>query len=244
MATSLLIAPAFFKQISEEQVLTWRQETYSKICNNMLYSKNDILALKKSPIMSFEKIKESIKNRLIMYQSTGKLIYSESVFIMIDSCIISKYPLTKVLSKIKNTCNLNNKNMILIVSQIHMTENYYKCVNKEKYPCVNFNCLNYNLDLLEGKIEFKIKNILILETNIVFDNKILFQEEKKFLQLNKTWEFKDRNEINDNAQLELLIHMNKMFSKECYFVSRDNKLLQKVESASREISGLSAYHFF
>jgi hypothetical protein len=244
MATSLLIAPAFFKQISEEQVLTWRQETYSKIFNNMLYSKNDILALKKSPIMSFEKIKESIKNRLIMCQSTGKLIYSESVFIMIDSCIISKYPLTKVLSKIKNTCNLNNKNMILIVSQIHMTENYYKCANKEKYPCVNFNCLNYNLDLLEGKIEFKMKNILILETNIVFDNKILFQEEKKFLQLNKTWEFKDRNEINDNAQLELLIHMNKMFSKECYFVSRDNKLLQKVESASREISRLSAYHFF
>jgi hypothetical protein len=244
MATSQLIAPSFFKKLNEEQVLTWRKETYSNLHELKTFSEQDILSLKSTTSASYETIQKKIKKKLISFTATNRLSFSNSVFIMVDSCVLGRFPLPTIISNLKKDYDLKQTNLILVVSQIGLTENYYKFVKKENYPGINFNRLNYNLDLLEGKTEFKMKNIAILETELIFDNKVLFQEEQKFLQLNKSWKSKDRNEINDNAQLELLIQLNKMFSKKCFLISRDVGLLQKTRNVSQNNSDIQAYSYF
>lgn len=244
MATSQLIAPAFFKKLNEEQVMTWRKETYKNLGELQSFTKDDILNLKATPTISLDTIKKNIKKKMVSFQATQSLKFSDSVFVMIDSCVLGRHALPTIISDLKKKYDLNQKNLIIVVSQIGLTENYYKFANKEKYPGISFNRLNYNLDLLEGKREFKMKNIAILETDLIFDNKILFQEEHKFLQLNKTWTAKDRNEINDNAQLELLIQLNKMFSKKCFLISRDKELLKKTQIVSQSNSDVLAYAYF
>jgi hypothetical protein len=162
---------------------------------------------------------------------------------MIDSCVLGVQALPTIITRLKKDHGLQRKNLVLDVRQINMTENNYKMQHQANYPCINFNRLSYNLDLLNGKTKFRMKNIVILETDLVFDNKVLFQEECKFLQTNKQWSGSDRNEINDNAQLEMLLRLKDMFSKECFMVSRDKGLLKKVRETSRMIEGLYAYHF-
>lgn len=243
MANSQLIYPEVYIKISEGQILTWRKETYSNLKDKKKYSKESIMNLSSSSIMSIEEIKNSIKNRLIMYQSTGILSNLESVFVIIDSCVLCKHALPTIISKFKKDYNLNDKNLILVISNINLTENYYKIQYKKNYPQVNFNRLMYNLNFIEGKKEFKMKNIIFLHTDIIFDNKVLIQEEVNFLHLNNNWSSKDRNEINDNAQLGILIHLNNMFSKDCYLISSDKRLLNKVDLKSQNIQGLFSYNF-
>ena len=100
------------------------------------------------------------------------------------------------------------------------------------------------MKFLEGKEAFRMRNVVILKTDLVFDNKILFGEEHEFLRLYGRWGPKDRNEINDNAQLEMLIQLNDMFSNKCFMISRDNGLLDKTAKAKRSIRDLHAYRYF
>jgi hypothetical protein len=245
MASSLLIHPDVFSQMTEGQVLTWRKQTYANLTSRVTYTRANMHSIGKSPVMSLDKIRESIKDRVIMYQSTGQLSATlDSVFVMVDSCVLGVHALPSILSHLRKDQGLENKNLVLVVSHINMTENNYKITHQSKYPCINFNRLMYNMRFLEGKEEFRMKNIAILKTDFVFDNKILFGEEHMFLQLYGPWESKDRNEINDNAQLEMLIQLNRMFSKKCFMVSRDNGLLDKVKIAKRSIRDLHAYYYF
>lgn len=243
MATSYLIAPQSFNNISEGQILTWRKNTYSNLNKSLTYTPSDMKDLKESNIMTFDEIKESIKERLIMFKSLGHLNYTDSVFVMIDSCVLCKYALPTIIAKLKKKYDLNNKNVILIASQINITENYYKFINKKKYPQIDFNRLDYNMKFIEGKYQFKMNNIIILKTDIIFDNKILIEAEKDFLQCNKIWSSKDRNEINDNAQLKLLVKLHNMFSKKCYFISRDISLLNKINNIAQAIPAIQSFHF-
>lgn len=244
MASALFIKPMVFNQLSEEQILTWRKETYSRLKEYITYSPNDMLSIKPTKITTLESMSISMKNKLISFRTTNELKFSKSIFIMIDSCILGKKTIPTIISDLKQKWNLYQTNIIIIFSHISITENYYKLYNKDKYPDINFKCLNFNLDLLEKKIPFKMANISILKTDISFDNKMLFKEEKQFLQLNKSWNGKDRNEINDNAQLEILIHMNKIFSKDCFMITRDRDLIQKTKKKSEMCKGLYVYDHF
>jgi hypothetical protein len=244
MATSLLIHPNVFSQVTEGQILTWRKQTYANLHKRILYNKEDILLLETSPVMSINKIRDSIKDRIIMYKSTGQLsITTESVFVMVDSCVLGIHALPTILSNLRKNNQLEKKNIILVVSHINMTENNYKIEYRNKYPCINFKRLMYNMMFLEGNEKFKMKNIVILKTDIIFDNKILVGEEQEFLRLYGSWQSKDRNEINDNAQLEMLIQLNNMFSKKCIIVTRDKDLINKANIASRSIKGLYTYYY-
>jgi hypothetical protein len=245
MATSQLIHPDVFTSLTEGQVLTWRQQTYGNLTARVNYTRANMLSLDKSPVMSLERIKDSIKDRLIMYKSTGQLsTTAESVFVMIDSCVLGVHALPSILSRLRKEHKLERKNLVLVVSHINMTENNYKIAHQSKYPCINFKRLIYNMKFLEGKEAFRMRNVVILKTDLVFDNKILFGEEHEFLRLYGRWEPKDRNEINDNAQLEMLIQLNDMFSNKCFMISRDNGLLDKTAKAKRSIRDLHAYRYF
>jgi hypothetical protein len=244
MANAQLIRPNVFPCMTEEQVLTWRTATYGNLRDRTTYSKTDMLSMVPTTVLSMDQIRESIRKRMVMYQSTGHLpAHQESVFVMIDSCVLGVQALPTIITRLKKDHGLQRNNLVLVVSQINMTENNYKMLHQTNYPCINFNRLSYNLDLLNGKTKFRMKNIVILKTDLVFDNKVLFQEECKFLQANKQWSGSDRNEINDNAQLEMLLRLKDMFSKECFMVSRDKGLLKKVRETSQSIEGLYAYHF-
>jgi hypothetical protein len=236
MATSKLIAPAFFKQLTEGQILTWRQKTYFNVNKNMEFLKDEILSLDNQSILSLDRIKDLLLKQIKIYNSIIPFQLSNSVFVMVDSCVLGKYTLPKILLDFKKKYNLQTQKIIIIVSQINLTENIYKFNNKEKYPNINFRSLYFNLNLLTGREKFKMDNIILLETDIIFDNKMLFQVETEFLKKNKSWNFRDRNELNDNAQLEMIAEINKMFRNQCFFISKDRNLLKKIKTKPNIIS--------
>lgn len=241
MATGVLICPRVFSRLKEEQVLTWRTLTYKRPGEYMQFTESEMLSMKPTSTLTLDQIRESIRERMIKHAVTGGLQQKESVFVMIDSSTLGATKLTSAISSLKNKYDLANKNLILVVSQINLTENIYKFQNKDKYRDIHFDNLTYNLDLLFGYTQFKMNNIVLFHTDVLFDNKVLFEEEKRFLQGNRNrWLFKDRNEINDNAQLKMLILLNQMFSKECFLITRDKGLLNKVNKQTNKLHG---FHF-
>lgn len=243
MANSMFIEPAMYERLSEGQILTWREQVYSNLGGRTSYSRTKLAAIAESATMSFDEIRESITDRILLNKSLGKMEHSHSVFVMIDSCVLGRHALPTIVSNVKRDLNLRHKNLILVLSQINQTENAYKFTKQDKYPSINFRRLQYNVDMLKGKIEFKMKNIIIIETDLVFDNKILIDEEERMLKKRQSWKPKDRNEINDNAQLSLLVEINRMFGRDCILVSSDQGLLRKADRISQRNSGLIAYHY-
>jgi hypothetical protein len=210
----------------------------------MQFTEREMLNIAPTSTLTLDQIHHSIRERMIKYTATGRLQHQESVFVMIDSSTLSATKITSAISSLKNKYDLANKNLILIVSQISLTENLYKFQNKDKYRDINFNILTFNLDLLFGHTQFKMNNIVLFHTDLLFDNKILFEEEKRFLQEHRNrWLFKDRNEINDNAQLKMLVVLNQMFSKECFLITRDKGLLNKVIEQKKKINNIHEFWF-
>lgn len=254
MALSTIIFPTVFEQLTEEQVLTWRMDTYNNIGNSKKYKKKHMLSIKSSNSMSYDLIERSIKRKIHMYKAIGKLSSDDIIFVMVDACTLCKKELPTIIQELRCLYSrLTNINIILVVSNINLTENKSKIIKEKKshntsdtkktnfinkYGNVDFNILQKNLDYLEGKINMEnIGNVAILNTGIVFDNKVLYQEERLFLRNhNNMWDIKDRNQINDNAQLTILIHLYNMFSKECFMITRDNDLLERTREIGEYIN--------
>jgi hypothetical protein len=229
VANSYFIYPQCYINLSEEKILTWRKLTYTNLTRQYKFNKEQLEALPNSKVFSLNEIKDNITDRIFYFKQSGRLLHAESVFIMIDSCTLGKHKLTSIIIKITQKYNLYNKNIILMVSHINMTENNYKVIKKDKYPCINFNKLQFNLDLLNGKIEFKIPNIVIMNTDISLDNKVLIEEEINYLHHNSTWVGAIRNEINDISQVKILKKILNMFpNNKGYFITHDNKLLNSL----------------
>jgi hypothetical protein len=101
MASALFIKPMVFNQLSEEQILTWRKETYSRLKEYITYSPNDMLSIKPTKITTLESMSISMKNKLISFRTTNELKFSKSIFIMIDSCILGKKTIPTIISDLK-----------------------------------------------------------------------------------------------------------------------------------------------
>lgn len=229
MATAVLINSETFGYLTEEQVLTWRAITYADPCAYIKFSEYSMYNMQPSNTLTFDQIRESINDRMIKYKTQGLLRPCESVFVMIDSSTLGEKNLEDAIASLCLKHNLFNNNIIIVASQINKTENVYKFRNVAKYPRVNFNVLDRNIALLDGRVPFQMKNVIVFNTDIAFDNKMLFVEEHYFLQQHGTWQFKDRNEINDSAQLRMLVSLNQMFSKRCFLISRDRGLINKTQ---------------
>jgi hypothetical protein len=243
-ATSQFINPEFYMKLSEEQICTWRKFTYSNLNNKYNFNANELLDLPNTEIFSLDEIKDSICDKMFYFKQSGIIKFKQSVFVMIDSCILGKYTLPTIITKFKKQYNLYNKNLILVVSNINKTENNYKIIKKNKYPCINFDKLQFNLDILNGNIQLKLKNIVIINTDISFDNKILLQEEINYLNNNQNWVKGIRNEINDIAQLEMLYTILNMFSNNHgFFITQDKNLLKKINIKANSFDRIHSFTF-
>jgi hypothetical protein len=230
MASSYFINPNMYDKLSEGQICMWRSITYNNIETNHNFDKTNLLNLDEMPILSTDEIKDLIIDQLFHLKQIGKFIHNKTIFIMFDSCVLSNQTIPNLISKFKKDLKIQKTNIVIILSNIGMTENIYKMYNKKKYPFVSFGKLRYNMNILSGKTQLKMKNIAILNTDLCFDNKILIQEEKKYLKKNTSWINGSRNEINDNAQLQIMNIISDMFPKMCgYLLTTDKELLNKCE---------------
>lgn len=225
--TAVLINENTFSHLTEGQVLTWRAQTYAYPSAFMKFTDRQMYEMIPIETLTLREIKESIKERMIQYTIQGIIKDRESVFVMVDSSTLGAKKLEDAIYQLSQKFGLCNKNIILIASHINKTENEYKMGNIRKYPGVDFRCMSENIALLNGQKQFLMDNVFVFQTDLVFDNKMLFEEEHQFLRWRRSWKFGDRNEINDNAQLRMLVTLNQMFSKRCFLISRDNKLVDK-----------------
>jgi hypothetical protein len=235
VATSQFISPNTYIGLSEETICAWRKITYDNLDVEFTFNKKELLALPAVKIQSLDDIKDSIYDRIFYYKQSGQMVHKESIFVMIDSCILGKYTIPTIITKMKETHNISKKNIILVVSNINKIENNYKLIKKYKYPQINFKKLEFNLDILSGKVQLKMKNVVVINTDISFDNKILIQEEINYLHNYGKWTHNIRNEINDIAQLEILETIINMFPNiNGWLITQDRRLLKKVNNKNFE----------
>ncbi|NCY26409.1 MAG: hypothetical protein EBX37_16755 [Alphaproteobacteria bacterium] len=96
------------------------------------------------------------------------------------------------------------------------------------------------MDLLTQKVPFKMCNVFIITTNLLMDNKLLMIEEKDYLNIFKKWKDSNiKNEINDNAQIQIMIKILLYFSnKKGIIISHDKMMCNKVKKFMSSIDTL------
>ncbi len=234
MATGINISKYIYNELNESQIYTWRNITYNNLEKYHKFTKNDLYNFPfiNIPCMSdlLNELYEDILEKII----TGELEYSENTFIMIDSSTICNLSIHDIISNIYNLYpNIKKTNLIILYSCINKAENNYK--KTTNYPGVNYNLLNHNLHILNNKILNNniYKNVIILNTNLYLENKILINEEKKYLNKYNQWLKGSKNEINDNAQIKLMtILLSKFINFKGIFISHDRGLCNKLKHIS------------
>lgn len=230
MASSIYIKPESFYHLSESQICMWRKYTYNNLGEQKQFTLDDLKKYTIETPPSIEYCLDEIKKQVIQSKITGKLSYSNSTFVYIDSSTMCRVTIPTIIKKmfIKYP-KIKKTNIIIIFSEIAKAENLYKFTTN--YPNVNYKHLQFNLDLLYGKIEFKMKNIDVIHTNIYFDNKLLMNEEYSYLLKYLNWQHANiKNELNDNAQIEMMVMINKYFNlNNSVFISHDNGICNKIQ---------------
>ena len=98
------------------------------------------------------------------------------------------------------------------------------------------------LEIQSNKMDvpFKMKNVFILTTNLLLDNKLLMIEEQYYLSIFKKWKDTNiKNEINDNAQIQLTLELMRYFkNKKGLIISHDKMMCNKVKNVMTSISNL------
>ena len=229
MAGSTFIDSSLYTKLSIQQILTWRTQTYGDLKTVHRFTVNDILNMDRTntPVIVKDMFK-SITNRFTMDISTGMSKYSDYAFVIVDSCALCHYSLIKIISDLEKDHGLEDTRIILIASKINLTENTFKILNKDKYNGIRFHHLQKNMRLLSGEDTFPMENVVVVQTEITVDNFILWTCEWNWLKKHGNWNAKgSRNEINDDAQLSILVRLNKLSGRKCFMISEDKGLLEK-----------------
>jgi len=230
MATSIFIKPQSYSELSESQIYEWRKDTYCNLNSKRTYSLDELKQFLNIEPPTISELMEEISDQIKEAKIMGKLENKQDVFIYIDSSSMCQISIPTMIQRIfLKYPHLKKSNLILIFSHISKAENLYKFVNY--YPCVKYNTLNFNMDLLTQKIPFKMRNVFIIKTNLLMDNKLLMIEEKDYLNIFKKWKDPNiKNEINDNAQIQIMIEILLYFSKKKgIIISHDKMMCNKVK---------------
>lgn len=239
MANSMFIKPQTYSDLSESQIYQWRKETYENLNSKRSYTKEELKNFINIQPPSMCELLEEIDDQIKEAKILGKLNHRQDIFIYIDSSSMCKLSIPTMIQKIfLKYPEMKYSNLILVFSHISKAENMYKFVNN--YPDVNYNILSFNMDLLTQKIQFRMKNVFILTTNLILDNKLLMIEEKDYLSIFKKWKDQNiKNEINDNAQIQLTLVLMEYFKyKKCFILSHDRMLCNKVKNFMTTIPNL------
>jgi hypothetical protein len=230
MANSNFIKAVVYPQLSESQIYEWRKATYSGLGNKFKYTTDELMKLTDDYTPTISDLMNEMNELINESKILGKLKYKKDSFIYIDSSSLCKLTIPTILcNTMQKHPEIKKTNLIIIFSNISKTENMYKFVNP--YPCVNYDHLRFNLDLLNNKTQFKMKNVMVLPTNLYLDNKMLISEEIEHLKHYHTWNMINiKNELNDNAQINMLIEFAIFFTnKNVVLVSHDVKMCHKTQ---------------
>lgn len=245
MATSIFIKPTIYHDLTESQIYEWRKDTYNNLGSKRLYSLDELKQFDIIQPIAIDDLLEEISDQIKEAKILGKLTYQKDLLIYIDSSSMCQMTIPTMINKIfLKYPELKYSNLIIIFSHISKAENMYKFVNN--YNAVKYRKLSFNLDLLTKKIEFTKKNVLILTTNLLLDNKFLMAEEVSYLQkFNKWKDLNIKNEINDNAQINIMIEILSYFKKNNndnkksgIILSHDKLMCSKIHSFMKSINNL------
>jgi len=239
MATSIFIKPQSYSELSESQIYEWRKDTYCNLNSKRTYTLDELKQFLNIEPPTISELMEEISDQIKEAKIMGKLENKQDVFIYIDSSSMCRISIPTMIQRIfLKYHHLKKSNLILIFSHISKAENLYKFVNY--YPCVKYNTLNFNMDLLTQKVPFKMCNVFIITTNLLMDNKLLMIEEKDYLNIFKKWKDSNiKNEINDNAQIQIMIKILLYFSnKKGIIISHDKMMCNKVKKFMSSIDTL------
>ena len=239
MANSIFIKPQSYSDLTESQIYEWRKDTYENLHSKRTYTLDELKKFINIVPPSMRELLEEISDQIKKAKILGKLTNKQDIFIYIDSSSMCKLSIPTMIQKIfLKYPEMKKSNLILVFSHISKAENMYKFVNN--YRCVNYNTLSFNMDLLTYKIPFKMKNVFILTTNLLLDNKLLMIEEQYYLSIFKKWKDTNiKNEINDNAQIQLTLELMRYFkNKKGLIISHDKMMCNKVKNVMTSISNL------
>jgi hypothetical protein len=239
MANSTFIKPQIYSSLTESQIYEWRKDSYENINSKRIYTKDELKNYINIQSPSMYELLEEISDQIKEAKILGKLTNKKDIFIYIDSSSMCKLSIPTMIQKLfLKYPEIKNSNLILVFSHISKAENMYKFVNN--YPYVNYNILSFNMDLLTQQIPFKMKNVFILTTNLLLDNKLLMIEEQDYLSIFKKWKNPNiKNEINDNAQIQLTLELMTYFkNKKGFILSHDKMLCNKVKKFMTTIPNL------
>ncbi len=241
MASSQIIYSTIRNELSLGQIATWRLLNFENLSENNKYnieylkSLMDIQPNEINETEYFEQLINQIKETIIL----GEYNHEDIIFITIDSSVMCKYKIYNILEEINEKMNIEDSLIIIISTNIGMVENKYKLIHPKKYSNIDFDILKENIESLETKIinnkdndgdiimNSKLDNIICFQTDFFLDNLILNEYEKEYLN-NEEWKNGARNEINDNAQLDILYNItSKIPEAKGIMISNDNGLLLK-----------------
>lgn len=242
MANSMFIKPKVYTELSEGQIYEWRKDTYENLGTKRNFTKDELKALDNIQLPTLSELLDEISDQIKEAKILGKLKYRKDTLIYIDSSSMCQLTIPIMIRKIiLKHPEIKKSNLILVFSNISKVENLYKFVNN--YPGVKYNKLSFNMDLLMGKIPFKMKNVFILTTNLALDNKLLIDEEQEYLNIFKTWKnINVKNEINDNAQIKLMVELLGYFNnKQGIILSHDKMMCGKVKDFMIDVPNLHIF---
>ena len=86
-----------------------------------------------------------------------------------------------------------------------------------------------------------MQNVIIINTNLIFDNKYLISEEMSHLATFNQWGNPNiKNEINDNAQILMMVDLLKFFKKmKGFIITHDKLMCTKVRTLMLTLSNLN-----
>lgn len=238
MASSQVIYGKGRSLMNEGQIASWRKWTYDNLDLQQFFKIEELLNF--SDIFpkdtTVSQIQDAILEQLREDIVLGNISYEDIVFVMIDSSVMCSFKIEDMLKKAKDEYKLDGVKFIIIDTHIGQAENSYKMLRKKKYPCVDFNILEDNLNILSfGEYNSKNHNIKFstIKTDFLLDNHVLTCLEDDLL-MKTNWLSGFRNEINDDAQLQILCRfIDRIPNSHGLIISNDKKLLKKAEKKAR-----------
>lgn len=215
------------------------KETYNNLGSKKKYTIDDLKQFNDIEPITIEDILEEIKEQIKEAKILGKLTSKKDVFLYIDSSSMCNLTIPTMIQKIFiKYPDIKYSNIIIIYSNISKAENMYKFIHH--YSAVRYDKLSFNLDLLSNKIPFKMPNILILTTNLMFDNKFLISEEISYLKIYNKWkDIHIKNELNDNAQINMFVELLSYFNTtKGIILSHDKMMCYKIKQMMIKIPNL------
>lgn len=177
---------------------------------------------------------DSTRN-LVTKLVTGELSYEELVFVMVDSCVACDTGINQIIGMTRS--KFPGCYPVLVKTSVNMAENSYKLANAWKYPGVNLELLRSTLSVFNGEGDANEdmghgEEVGMYAFPISGEFAIVDEAIGNLLSTKGWWEEGDRQEINDDVQVNVLLTLHhRMFFCRVVMFTHDNKMKTKIEDA-------------